>query len=67
VLKVGRGPRRYLVAGSYISLPDLVATLGELSGRHIGFMTFPRWFLAGFGRAADLVQRAIRDAASLAG
>jgi dihydroflavonol-4-reductase len=55
----GRGARRYMVAGHYISLPDLIRTLAHLTGRRIPFATFPAWFLAGFGRAADVVQRRV--------
>jgi dihydroflavonol-4-reductase len=60
VLEAGRGPRSYLVAGHYISLPDLIRTLAELSGRRIRFLIFPRWFLAAFGRAADVAQRRLK-------
>jgi dihydroflavonol-4-reductase len=60
VMTPGLGPRRYLVAGRYISMPDLIRTLAGLTGRRIPFATFPPWFLAGFGRAADLVQRGVR-------
>jgi nucleoside-diphosphate-sugar epimerase len=57
VMEPGRGPRSYLVAGEYISLPEIIRALAELSGRRIRFLTFPSWFLAGFGRAADIAQR----------
>ena len=57
VIEPGRGPRSYIVAGHYISLPDLIRALADLSGRRIRFATFPRWFLAAFGRAADVAQR----------
>jgi nucleoside-diphosphate-sugar epimerase len=57
VIEPGRGPRSYIVAGQYISLPDLIRALADLSGRRIRFATFPRWFLAAFGRAADVAQR----------
>jgi nucleoside-diphosphate-sugar epimerase len=60
VIEPGCGPRRYLVAGHYISLPDLIRTIGELSGRRIRFVVFPRWFLAAFGRAADVAQRRLK-------
>jgi nucleoside-diphosphate-sugar epimerase len=60
VIEPGRGPRRYLVAGHYISLPDLIRTLGELSGRRIRYVVFPRSFLAAFGRAADVAQRRLK-------
>jgi dihydroflavonol-4-reductase len=60
VMTPGRGPRSYMVAGHYISLPDLIRTLAELTGRRIRFATFPAWFLAIFGRSADLAQRVAR-------
>jgi dihydroflavonol-4-reductase len=55
-----QGPRSYMVAGHYISMPDLIRTLATLSGRRIPFATFPAWFLAAFGRAADVLQRRVR-------
>jgi dihydroflavonol-4-reductase len=57
VMDPGRGPRSYLVAGQFISLPDLIRALADHSGRRIPFVVFPRWFLAAFGRAADVAQR----------
>jgi nucleoside-diphosphate-sugar epimerase len=57
VMTSGLGSRRYLVAGHYLSMPDLIRMLAGVTGRRIPFATFPPWFLAGFGRAADLVQR----------
>src|SRR5262249_40148102 len=32
VMKPGRGQRRYIIGGHYISMPDLVRTLADLSG-----------------------------------
>jgi dihydroflavonol-4-reductase len=55
----GRRVRSYMVAGHYISMPDLIRTLAGLSGRRIPFATFPAWFLAAFGRAADVLQRRV--------
>jgi nucleoside-diphosphate-sugar epimerase len=60
VMVPGRGPRAYLVAGHYISMPDIVHTLADLSGRRLPFVIGPSWFLAGFGHAADFVQRRLR-------
>jgi dihydroflavonol-4-reductase len=60
VMESGRGPRSYMVTGHYVSMPDLIRTLADLSGRRIRFVTFPAWFLATFGRAADVVQRRLR-------
>ena len=51
VMEPGRGPRAYLATGHYISMPDIVRTLADLSGRRIPFVVFPAWFLAGFGQA----------------
>jgi nucleoside-diphosphate-sugar epimerase len=60
VMQPGRGPRSYLVAGHYLTMPGIIGMLGELSGRRIRFVTLPAWFLAGFGRLADVVQRRVR-------
>src|SRR4029453_3450394 len=60
VMQPGQGPRSYLVAGHYLTLPDLLPTLGDLRGRRILFVTVPPWFLAAFGRMADIVQRRLR-------
>jgi dihydroflavonol-4-reductase len=57
VMEPGRGPRSYMAAGHYVSMPELVRTLADLTGRRIRFATLPAWFLAAVGRAADLVQR----------
>jgi dihydroflavonol-4-reductase len=60
VMAPGHGARRYMVTGHYVSMPDLIRTLADLTGRRIRFATLPTWFLAAFGRAADVAQRRIR-------
>src|SRR5262245_58004659 len=60
VMMPGRGPRRYMAAGHYITMPDLIHALADLTGRPIRFAILPAWFLAAFGRAADLVQRRVK-------
>ena len=60
VMQPDRGPRSYLVTGHYVTMPDIIGTLGDLSGRRIRFMTLPASFLTAFGRMADLVQRRLR-------
>jgi nucleoside-diphosphate-sugar epimerase len=60
VMEPGLGPRSYLVAGEYMSLPDIIRTLAHLSGRRIPFLTLPKWSLAGFGRVADVAQRRLK-------
>ena len=49
-----------MVTGHYVTMPGIIGTLGDLTGRRIRFLTFPAWFLAAFGRTADLVQRRLR-------
>jgi len=60
VMEPRRGPRSYLVTGHYMTMPDIIGTLADLSGRRIRFLTAPAGFLAAFGRAADLAQRRLR-------
>lgn len=60
LMERGRGPRNYIVAGHYVSMPDLIRTLAELTGRRIPFATFPGWFLTAFGRASNGAQRLLR-------
>jgi len=60
VMVPGLGPRAYLVAGHYLSMPDIVHMLADLSGRRIPFVIVPSWFLAGFGHTADFVQRRLK-------
>jgi dihydroflavonol-4-reductase len=55
----GQAPRSYLVTGHYVSMPDLIRTLADLSGRRIPFAILPPRFLGAFGRAADVVQRRV--------
>jgi dihydroflavonol-4-reductase len=37
----GQAPRSYLVTGHYVSMPDLIRTLADLSGRRIPFAILP--------------------------
>jgi nucleoside-diphosphate-sugar epimerase len=60
-MEAGRGPRSYLVAGEYMSMREMIRTLAEISGRRIRCITSPRWFMAGFGRTADAVQRRLKS------
>jgi nucleoside-diphosphate-sugar epimerase len=60
VMRPGRGPRSYMVTGHYVTMPDILGKLSDLSGRRIRFVTLPAGFLAVFGRTADLVQRRVR-------
>jgi nucleoside-diphosphate-sugar epimerase len=57
LLRPGRGARRYLLAGPAVPLVDLVALLGELTGRRLPQTTAPEWLLRPAGRLVDRVQR----------
>ena len=60
VMQPGREARSYLVAGHYVTMPGILRTLGDLSGRRLRFVTLTAWSLAAFGRMADLLQRRLR-------
>jgi dihydroflavonol-4-reductase len=60
VMQPGRGPSSYLVTGHYVTMPGIIGTLGDLTGRRIRSVTLPAGFLAAFGQTADLVQRRLR-------
>lgn len=57
VMEPGRGPRRYMITGHYIALPDLVAMLHEITGRHGRIVAVPTGMALAVGRVANLVQR----------
>ncbi len=53
----GRGPRSYLLGGHYLTVRDILRTLGELTGRRFPAMPLPKRLMLGVGRAAAAVQR----------
>ena len=57
VMEPGRGPRRYMITGHYIALPDLVAMLHQVTGRRGRIVAMPAGMALAAGRLADLVQR----------
>src|SRR4029450_11140807 len=54
------GPHSYMVTGHYVTMPDIIRTLGQLSGGRLRFVILPAGFVAGFGRMADLGQLRLR-------
>jgi dihydroflavonol-4-reductase len=56
-MEPGRGPRRFMITGHYITLPDLVATLQQITGRHGRIVAMPAGAALAAGRVADLMQR----------
>jgi dihydroflavonol-4-reductase len=59
VVEPGRGPRRYMITGHYIALPDLIAMLQQLTGRRRRIVAMPAGMTLAVGRVADLMQRLI--------
>jgi dihydroflavonol-4-reductase len=53
----GRGPRSYLLGGHYLTVRDILRTLGELTGRRFPAIPVPKRLMLGVGSAADAVQR----------
>jgi dihydroflavonol-4-reductase len=56
-IEVGRGPRRYLVGGRFITLGALAARLSELTGRPIRGLDVPAGVLLPGLRVVDRLQR----------
>lgn len=59
VMEPGRGPRRYMITGHYIAVPDLSAMLREMTGRPGRLVVLPSGAAQAVGRAADLVQHVV--------
>lgn len=56
-LEPGRGPRRYMFGGNYLSHTDLHGLLCRLTGRPLRRQRLPGWLLRGMGRLGDLGTR----------
>jgi dihydroflavonol-4-reductase len=59
VMEPGRGPRRYMITGHYVALPDLVAMLQQITGRHSRIVVMPAGMALAASRVADLMQHLI--------
>jgi dihydroflavonol-4-reductase len=59
VMEPGRGPRRYMITGHYIALPDLTAMLREITGHRGRIVVLPAGAAEAIGRMADLVQHIV--------
>jgi nucleoside-diphosphate-sugar epimerase len=57
VMEPGLGPRRFMITGHYISMPDLMAMLHEIIGRRRRIVAAPAGLTLALGRVADLMQR----------
>lgn len=59
VMEPGRGPRRYMITGHYMALPELVAMLHEIAGRRGRIVAMPAGAALAAGRMADMMQRIV--------
>jgi dihydroflavonol-4-reductase len=60
LMEPGRGQRRYMVSGGYVTLRDLASEAARLTGRRIPAVEVPGGPLLATGRAADRVAQALR-------
>ena len=60
LMEPGRGPRRFMVSGGYVTLRDFAAEAARVTGRRIPAVTVPGAPLMAAGRVADRVARKLR-------
>ena len=58
-LRPGRGPRRYMCGGHFLTMPEYAALLGEVTGRSFPVVPTPAAAMRGLGRALDAVTRVV--------
>jgi hypothetical protein len=54
-MEPGLGPRRFMITGHYISMPDLMAMLQQITGRRHRIVAMPAGLTLALGRVADLI------------
>ncbi len=59
VMEPGRGPRRFMITGHYVAMPDLIAMLQQITGRRTRIVAMPDGVVLAVGRVADLLQRLV--------
>ena len=57
VMEPGLGPRRFMITGHYVAMPDYMAMLHQITGRRGRIVTTPAGLALAVGRVADLMQR----------
>ncbi len=58
-LQPGRGPRRYMCGGHFLTMPEYAALLSEVTGRSFPVVPTPAAAMRGIGRAVDAVTRVV--------
>jgi nucleoside-diphosphate-sugar epimerase len=56
----GRGPRRYMTGGTYVSFADLVDAIADVAARHISRSVVNARLVFAAARVADVLQRVVR-------
>jgi dihydroflavonol-4-reductase len=59
VMEPGRGPRRFMITGHYIAMPDVIAMLHQITGRRSRIVAMPAGLTLAVGRVADPLQRLV--------
>jgi len=60
LMEPGRGPRRYMASGGYVTMRDFAIEASRLTGRRIPAVALPGRPMLAAGRGADWVQRTLR-------
>ena len=58
-MQPGRGPRRYMCGGHFLTMTEYAALLGEVTGRSFPVVPTPPAAMRGIGRALDAVTRVL--------
>lgn len=56
MLEPGRGPRRFMLGGRYITWEDLAALIEQLTGNPVRRLPTPGWAIRGMGRFLDITR-----------
>lgn len=58
-MEPGRGPRRYMLGGHYLTMANLAALLAEVTGRRFPVIPIPPAVFRGLGSAVDALMRVV--------
>jgi nucleoside-diphosphate-sugar epimerase len=61
VMARGKGPRRYMVPGGFLTMKQIAELLSEATGRRIRAATAPAFAVRGFAGMSELAQRVRRN------
>jgi nucleoside-diphosphate-sugar epimerase len=58
-LEPGRGPRRFMVGGQLVTLPEIAVVLRRLTGRRMPVLPMPGGVFRGLGHVVDAIRRVV--------